>query len=480
MKENLDKSDIPIKIESQLNEFLEPLGAKLSDYFGFRIIPEKLDQQSITSLSIPTHFYEPLTKHLLKKLKKVIKDYVKLYTVPKPHLINNIIEDLSLYFIFDEYNEKYANLINELKNIGARSYEGKTVDIGVLYCPNDKALTQLEDLKADVVHLPEKKSITAFFNEEKPFLRLIDNMSLALIIDSEFKVIALLRKRSKEKSLNYILEKEFNSYLKDKLHNTIINFFFEMIEEALDGPDMKIDFKRMKHEQSINCPEYTYFSLKSNKINIFTKNDFVLTYYNGDWKLKHYNIIRSILVNHLFLAKLKPLVKSVIASENDLVFRTFQSIINDTDNFVETLLRLSQNNVSSIILIDSTNKKSHREKHKRLEQLKVNAVLKNQIQKPNPTYLNVIKNKKINMKILNADYYLIESISSIDGALVLDADMRIVSFGEVINTEGKQYPQTYGTGTTAARYASKHCLAIKISEDGDIYIFKEENLKLKI
>ncbi|MEW5066385.1 hypothetical protein ABVK62_01175 [Bacillus subtilis] len=115
-----------------------------------------------------------------------------------------------------------------------------------------------------------------------------------------------------------------------------------------------------------------------------------------------------------------------------------------------------------------------------MEQLKVNTVLKNKIQNPNPTYLNVIKNKKHNMKILNADYYLIESISSVDGALVLDADMRIVSFGEIINTEGKQYPQTYGTGTTAARYASKHCLAIKISEDGDIYIFKNEELKLKI
>ncbi|WP_424161007.1 hypothetical protein ACPA1T_13180 [Bacillus amyloliquefaciens] len=473
MKENLITS-----VDDQMNEFLEQVGARISDYFGFRVIPQKLDQQSMTSLSIPPHFYKPLIKHLLDKLSKVIKDYINLYDVPKPNLINNIIEDLSLYIIFGDYNENYANLISELKNIGARSYEGKTVDIGVLYCPNDKALTQLEDLKADIIRLPEKKSISSFFNEEKPYLRLIDNMSLALIIDSEFKAIALLRKRSEEKSLNYILEKEFNSYLKDKLHNTIINFFFEMLKESLGDHINTVDFEEMNKEHSTKCPEYTYFSLKSNKINIFTKNDFVLTYYNGDWKLKHYNIIRSILVNHLFIAKLKPLVNSVIASKNDLLFKTFQSIIDDTDNFVETLLRLSQNNISSIILIDSTKKESHREKRKKLEQLKINAVLKNKIQKP--TYLNVIKHKKTNMEFLKADYYLIEAISSVDGALVLDADMRIVSFGEIINTEGKQYPQTYGTGTTAARYASKHCLAIKISEDGDIYIFKDERLKLKI
>ncbi|MGG0904504.1 hypothetical protein ABE125_17985 [Bacillus subtilis] len=476
-------------------EFLEQLVHKLSEYFGFRIMSKKIDKQkqkqmithlntmSIKSLGLPSHFYKPLAENLVQKLKKIIKNYMDLYNVPDVNLINNIIKDLSLYFIFNEYGDKYENLINELKNIGARSYEGKKVDIGVLYCPNDKALAQLENLKADIVKLPKKKSITTFFNEEKPFLRLIDNMSLALIIDSEFNVIALLRKRSKGKSLNYILEREFNSYLKDKLHNSIINFFFGMLKDAradINISNLKMDFNRLYPEQSIRCPEYVYFSVKSNKINIFSKNDFVLTYYNGDWKLKHYNFIRSIIVNHLFLAKLKPLVKSVVISESKIMFKTFQSIINDTDNFVETLLRLSDNNVSSIILLDSTKKNSYRERHKKLEQLEVNAVLKNKSKNPAPTYLSVIKNKNLNMKISNADYYLIESISSVDGALVLDADMRIVSFGEIINTEGKHYPQTYGTGTTAARYSSKNCLAVKISEDGDIYIFKKEELSLKI
>lgn len=159
--------------------------------------------------------------------------------------------------------------------------------------------------------------------------------------------------------MNFILEKEFNSYLKDKLHNTIINFFFEMLKGVvpdINVNNLKMDFNRLYPEQSIRCPEYVYLSIKSNKINIFSKNDFVLTYHNGDWKLKHYNFIRSIIVNHLFLAKIKPLVKSVVASESKIMFKTFQSIINDTDNFVETLLRLSDNNVSSIILLDSTKK----------------------------------------------------------------------------------------------------------------------------
>ncbi|OUZ06951.1 hypothetical protein [Bacillus pumilus] len=476
-------------------EFLEQLGHKLSEYFGFRIMPKKLyklkqkqrikniNTMSIKSLGLPPHFYEPLTENLVQKLTEIIDQYIELYSVPDVNLINNIIKDLSLYFIFNEYGDKYENLINQLKNIGARSYEGKNVDIGVLYCPNTKSLTQLEDLKADIVKLPKKKPITTFFNEEKPFLRLVDNMSLALIIDSEFNVIALLRKRSKGKSLNFILEKEFNSYLKDKLHNTIINFFFEMLKGVvpdINVNNLKMDFNRLYPEQSIRCPEYVYLSVKSNKINIFSKNDFVLTYHNGDWKLKHYNFIRSIIVNHLFLAKIKPLVKSVVASESKIMFKTFQSIINDTDNFVETLLRLSDNNVSSIILLDSTKKKSYRERRKKLEQLEVNAVLKNNSKIPAPTYLSVIKNKNLNMKISNADYYLIESISSVDGALVLDADMRIVSFGEIINTEGKHYPQTYGTGTTAARFSSKNCLSVKISEDGDIYIFGNEELRLKI
>ncbi|MCY9204456.1 hypothetical protein [Bacillus atrophaeus] len=74
-----------------------------------------------------------------------------------------------------------------------------------------------------------------------------------------------------------------------------------------------------------------------------------------------------------------------------------------------------------------------------------------------------------------------QAISAIDGAVLLDSNLTISSFGETVNMTGcPDYQDTFGTGTKAARYASRNCLAIKISEDGDIYFFKDEDLLVKI
>ncbi|MCY8986129.1 hypothetical protein [Bacillus atrophaeus] len=487
-----------------IKNFFDQLSEKISSCFGFEVnFPMESTKKRVIigveathSLGLAPDFYSPLTLNLFKNLREITNTYINDYGYFS-NLINNIINDLALSLIFDDYKvlnhgyDKFENLINELKEIGARSYEGKSVDIGVIYCPNSAAKTQVEQLKdADYIRLPITKTVKDFFNEEKPFLRLIDNMSVVIVIDNNFNVMGILRKKDSKKSLNYLLEQEFNTYLKHNLHILATNYFFKLMiltlnetheehfQEDIEKLKNRIDELQknnieMLNKKAIRSPKFTYFSIQSNRMKIFTKNEFVLTYSNGDWKLKHYNFVRSLIADYLKTRAHDKLISSLVNNKPERIVRKLDSVIENTDKLVEKLLRLSQSNVSSIILIDSYEGKT-------LKDLQTNLILKNNADTVEPIYLNVIKNKNKNLNIKNIDYYLFESIASVDGAVILDSQLNIVSFGEVINTNSKTYEDTFGTGTTAARYASQYSLALKISEDGDIFIFEDEELKLKL
>jgi DNA integrity scanning protein DisA with diadenylate cyclase activity len=70
-------------------------------------------------------------------------------------------------------------------------------------------------------------------------------------------------------------------------------------------------------------------------------------------------------------------------------------------------------------------------------------------------------------------------IASIDGAIILDKNLNILSFGEIIlesknkeNITSNADKLIFGARTTAAKEASFSGIAIKISEDSDIELFK--------
>ncbi|MCY8802625.1 hypothetical protein MOD52_19205 [Bacillus spizizenii] len=423
--------------------------------------------------------------NLLTKLIKQIKLYKDKYTLIDPSLIDNLFFDLSLSLIFDDYdisNEDHINykkLISDLKNIGAKSYESKAVDIGVIFCPDDQSYNQLKQLNIDIIPLPQGNYFKDFFDKEKPFLRLIDNESFAVIIDKKFNVYAIARKRKSEKSINYIIEKQFSTHITNKIHNILLDIYFDEIKK---NDELKISVDDNKSEELINLknemkrnlhnkPQYTYFSLKNHKINVFSENDFTLTYFNGDWKLKPYNLINAILANYLFKENATTFKRAMGTFDIDLkiIRNVFDSLMDSIEVLSETLKRLSLCNQSSIFLINYES-----------ELIKV---IKKSNKKPSPLYLELISDSSAfnTLNVNKTDYFVMQAISAVDGAVLLDTHLNILRFGETVDTTGcPNYQKTFGTGTKAARFASRHCLAIKISEDGDIYFFHDEKLLVKI
>lgn len=479
----------------KVNELLDLISFKIKDFTGFdvKFLRRQSDEGLVfltlidkISLGLPNEFVKPLSSNIINNIERIIFNYFTKYGTFDKSLINNLIKDLSLSIIFEDYdiskqrNKNYEDFINDLKDIGARSYEGKPVDIGVVYCPNDSSLNQVKDLELDYIALSPKKSVKHFFNDEKPFLRLIDNMSLVIVVDDEFQVTAILRKKNSKESLNFILEKSFYTHIQSKIYNTAIDYFTDLINDQVK--EIGLSFLRpidelkseLKEKESIR-PGFIYIALQNKKMDILTKVDFSLTYFNGSWKLKHYNFIRSILVHYLFEIHMDYLLIEPQKSPE-----IYQFLIKGAEVLATHLKRLSNSNTSSIIIIDPKNKDLNFDYTPKLDELSVSTLLKKN--QSDSLYSKIlIDYDSTNLNIKDTDYYLIESIASVDGALILDSKLNIVSFGEVINiSKAPKYENTFGTGTTAAMYSSQKCICIKVSEDGDIYIFQNEALKLKI
>ncbi|MCY9204457.1 hypothetical protein [Bacillus atrophaeus] len=332
---------------------------KIENYTGLsNLMAQKIENQYIFGYSkkkygLPREVES--SGDIVYKLVEQIELYIEKYTQIDPSLLDNLFYDLSLSLIFDDYNISnedhinYKKLISDLKDIGAKSYEGKAVDIGVIFCPDKQSYQQLNQLNIDIISIPSGISIKDFFEKEKPFLRLIDNESFAIIIDGEFNVFAIARKQKSEKSINYIIEKQFSTHVTNKIHNILLDTYLDKLTKNVNKNKAK-DLITLKNEMKRNIdnrPQYIYFYLKNWKINIHSKNDFTLTYFNGDWKLKPYNLINAILANYLFKKNIKTL-----DIDPQVARQIFNDLMDSIEVLSETLKRLSLSNLSSIYLIN--------------------------------------------------------------------------------------------------------------------------------
>ena len=238
---NVD-SEIKITKEflDEARSFTFELEKVISQYFGFNVtfpLEEQEENLIINAkvdypITIPA-IQKNITSELIKQIVILLDSYSEEYGYIHPNILHTIPRDLSFSYIFDGYLEldptkqyEFIKKLKELIHVGAQTYEGKAVDIGVIYCSEEQNLNEIKKLDLDIVTLPHKKSIYRFFMEEKPFLRLIDNKSLAVAVDNELNVFAIVRKKLDGKSLSHILESQFNDWI---INNATIAVLHDLI-----------------------------------------------------------------------------------------------------------------------------------------------------------------------------------------------------------------------------------------------------------
>jgi len=67
---------------------------------------------------------------------------------------------------------------------------------------------------------------------------------------------------------------------------------------------------------------------------------------------------------------------------------------------------------------------------------------------------------------------ILQSIAGVDGGIVLDRRGRLLAFGAILRTNGASLAALEGGRSTAAMYASRFGLALKVSEDGFVSFYR--------
>jgi hypothetical protein len=73
---------------------------------------------------------------------------------------------------------------------------------------------------------------------------------------------------------------------------------------------------------------------------------------------------------------------------------------------------------------------------------------------------------------IELDLTVLQSIARVDGGLVMDRGGRLLAFGAILRTTGEPLAAEEGGRTTAAVYASRFGVALKISEDGVVSFYR--------
>ena len=74
--------------------------------------------------------------------------------------------------------------------------------------------------------------------------------------------------------------------------------------------------------------------------------------------------------------------------------------------------------------------------------------------------------------VIELEPTVLQSIARVDGGIVMNRVGRLLAFGAILRTTGEPMAAQEGGRTTAAMYASRFGLALKISEDGAISFFR--------
>ena len=84
-----------------------------------------------------------------------------------------------------------------------------------------------------------------------------------------------------------------------------------------------------------------------------------------------------------------------------------------------------------------------------------------------------------NKSVLDIPVSMMCNAASLDGATFLTWDLRLKSFGAIINTE-KLRSSSEGARTRAAEFISTKGIAIKVSDDGPITIYAQKRARITI
>lgn len=478
---------------------------------------------------------------LISPMKNLIKEVLPKESHIEQVFLKRIIAEKYIYKLINSNADHsiLSDFVNNLQILSDKTYEQDNCKMGFIVFKNPKDNIRDELNKLCIDYIPFKDSIAlSDLSNIKSSLKIVDSLSVCYVVDDKYKVKGLAKKRKYEQSITSIMtnryQKENENLLKfnmlkysithnsssaheeteniKKLEESINTNKIELleIEQKLQGnldstnskihtyvsqkekllkklhesiySQIEIMQKKNKIENIWTKKLETYFTEKttksneniqfvqinSNKIEWFINNSLICTLSNGKWNVKNYELISYIILEFI----LRQYSDDKVMSEEKSM-KLLNEIIPRFHILLNNIKQLSKKNIGALVILL---KKSTQNKKTIYKKLLTNGELdENQ-------YKSIIKTKADKQININScDNYLFELICSVDGALLLDTKMNILSFGEMINNS-LETPAVAeaGSRTLAAAKASLFGLGIKVSEDGDISIFEKGSPIIKL
>lgn len=518
----------------------------LTSFLGFDYrIGLDTNQQSINIFVENEVLLLPYTKNLYESLFKSIDQHIEIMLENESFIenIQNFTENFSHSMIFGEFNFsnsimklKSIDFVNSLKELSYLTYESEPVNIGIYVCSNDMNLNLIKE-NHDYEYIDiNPTEIKTFINSEKPLLKLLNNKYYNLVVNNEFRVVGVLKKKINgldldklqnniqfkteiflyiksiineivnsyndqfegdyvQKVADFINDRNLNNFLKDKKSksyketlnltiNNVLNYIREVLGKVTEEVQQGYTFD--------NPLESTLFiKVNNQEIDFWNNGYFPISYRKGEWKLKSFIPLAHEISACRYLSTDKrailnaysiyPDVSEVIQNvTNSMEFsneekKNLEKILKEKIEFIEkeseyifkliNIVRDMSNNSMGGLFVLITDENYF------------NKNITNIIEKREheEVYKGFIKNGSSSPHIKDLESDIIMLIASIDGATLLNKDFTIFSFSEMIkvqNVNTEFISNTYGARTLAAINSSLFGTAIKISEDGDITVFR--------
>lgn len=541
----------------ELKVTLEQLSNYLTEFLGFEykikfdIKYSDIMKTTIEIVQESKKFLIPYVEQGYLKVFETINSELDTYLASKKTYIGDIgylINKIAISLIFNDFNNgtqikkaKTHDFIKCLQDISNMTYETKPVEMGIFYCQTDKDLELLKSnekfnfIQMDACELKE------FICSQKPLLKIIDNKNFTIVIDNNFLVKGIIKRKFKSKPIlnvinNSIINKEKYLFINDlineieymtkvqysddfcekfvittnkhkkKTHqqkrefqefinnnkkelNKLFNEYCDFAIKLLEKEKVKINEELLQHiEQDTNI---IYITIQNREIEFWFNDYFSICQKNCNWRIKNYvalahEIFSSVYMNpnSLLTDKTDVITSEILKTREinsshkeqtkQIIEEEMKHIIdisNKIFKLINNIKKMSINNEGALFVIITEQEYFDKEKDNLIEDNIVNS-----------NYKKVIKNNDFEpcITMINDDTF--QLIATVDGATLLSREFKVVSFSEMIKTQKfdkSKCGKIYGARTNGAVNATQFGTSIKVSEDGDIIIYRNVMYKDK-
>ncbi|MBN1038261.1 MULTISPECIES: hypothetical protein [unclassified Clostridium] len=532
---NKDKIDLEME---ELSEYITDLLG-----MEFRVGVEVTEDDHLKKLEVVTErdrFKTVYVKDDYAKVLKIIDEQIDGYRNNSfIHDIEGNINDIVMQLIFSNYKEfsikekiDLKRFIKLIQNISNLTYENKSVDMNIFLNLEKGNMRKLEGF-FDCIAL-ERKGLKEFIFSQKPLLKILDKKNYSLILDKDYYATYFLKRKFNQVNIeqymnNMINNQEKSLFIKDlirelkylsniKFKVNFVDSYIESInktisEEAkeesrqahslLKKNERKINKIMNKFSKEIinnltveekkimNNDRYPiYILIQNNKIEFWNNNYYSLAKINSVWKIKNYVLLAHEIFAGIYLNPNNLFTDIDIISKNVFI-DTIRNINNDCI-YKEDINKTVIETINKIKVISSKIFKLIRV-IKRLSMEKEGALFiivtdmnlfKNNrseiiVEETNDNFYKNINKGKCICDINDDD---LEIIATVDGSILLDTKFNILTFGEMIKPQEidkSRCGNIYGARTNAAVNASNFGISIKVSEDGDVSLYRKVIYKEK-